>query len=287
MSPAVRVWSFCTAMLVLAPMCASADPEVKTTPPVVAPAAVATPVPASKPVGATPEAAKAEPPKPGTAAKDASAAKDAGAAKESKAGASTAKRVGIDLSSDKPLGINAAQVDYFDEKDGSTRVEFRRNVRVKQENLELTCQALDMFTPKDETRPRRIVASGDVKVVQGDLELRCVRATFKDECVTICESSERVTSQCEGARWPAQPARFRRGGDWVESRELEFNLCTGKFSGRCGVSLGLTPKGRETEEGATAPAPASAAATAAPTSPPPAAAPVAPSPGLGTGSAKP
>jgi hypothetical protein len=120
-------------------------------------------------------------------------------------------------------------------------------VTLKQGELKLTCDRLDAYFPRGrgQGRPQKFVASGDVTVLQGDFELRCTRATFEEgSCIAVCLSSE----TCQSGKWPEKPARFRRGKDWIEGRELEFNQCTGKMFARCGARLSVAPKPKDETE---------------------------------------
>jgi hypothetical protein len=158
-----------------------------------------------------------------------------------KEGNKAAKRLGVDLSSDAPLEIVSQSFEMVDEAKGGERMRFRGQVKLKQGDAELRCDRLDAYYPEGagSGRPQSLVATGDVQLVQGEFEMRCTRATFDDaNCLAVCLSSE----TCQSGKWPAQPARFKRGVDWIEGRELEVNLCTGKLYARCGARLQVAPK---------------------------------------------
>ena len=158
----------------------------------------------------------------------------------------TAQRLGLDLSSDAPFEIDARSAEMLEDGKGGESLRFRGDVTLTQGELKLTCDRLDAFFPegRGQGRPQKFVASGDVQVLKGEFELRCTRATFEDDsCIAVCLSSE----TCQSGKWPAQPARFRRGKDWIEGRELEFNQCTGKMFARCGARLQVAPKTEKTE----------------------------------------
>jgi len=153
---------------------------------------------------------------------------------------SAAERFGLDLSSDAPLEIDSQVFDILDAKTGGEQLKFTGNVVLRQGDLKLTCSELDAYYPEgSQGTPQRIVAQGDVRVSQGDVELRCTRAEFDNSrCVTVCRSSE----SCGSDAWPAQPASLQRGQDVIEGRELQFDLCTGQLSARCGARMKVQPR---------------------------------------------
>jgi hypothetical protein len=166
-------------------------------------------------------------------------------------GSKRGERLGLDLASDAPFEIDARSAEMLEDGKGAESLRFRGDVRLTQGDLKLTCDRLDAFFPegRSQGRPQKFIASGDVQVVKGDFELRCTRAEFEDNsCVAVCLSSE----TCQSGKWPEQPARFRRGKDWIEGRELEFNQCTGKMFARCGARLSVAPKSKDEEEQAEA-----------------------------------
>ena len=177
-------------------------------------------------------------------------------------GRKTAERFGLDLTSNAPLEINSKSFEMLEEGKGGERLRFRGDVKLKQGELELRCERLDAFYPEGAGagRPQSLVASGDVQIVKGEFELRCTRATFEDaNCIAVCLSSE----SCKSGRWPEQPARFKRGKDWIEGRELEFNQCTGKLFARCGARLQVAPQPKDKEQAPPAAAKPAAAPRAA------------------------
>ena len=164
------------------------------------------------------------------------------------AGDPAARRLGLTLSSDAPLEIDSRLFDIVDAPDGGEYLRFNGDVRLTQGALRLTCENLDAYYPEGaEGTPQKVVAEGNVIVRQGDVELRCTRAVFDESsCITICTSSV----PCESELWPEQPARLQRGQDSIEGRRLEFNMCTGKLTGRCGARITLKPRNTEAETSA-------------------------------------
>jgi hypothetical protein len=186
-------------------------------------------------------------------------------AKRSTESSKAAERMGLNLTRNAPFEIDARSAEMLQDDKGGESMRFRGNVSLTQGELKLTCDRLDAFFPegRGEGRPQKFIASGDVVVVQGEFELQCTRATFEDgSCIAVCLSSE----TCQSGKWPEQPARFRRGKDWIEGRELEFNQCTGKMFARCGARLSVTPKAEEPAEAAEPAPEEEKAAPAKPTS---------------------
>ncbi len=174
------------------------------------------------------------------------------------------QRLGLDLASDAPFEIDARLAELLEDGKGGESFRFRGDVTLTQGDLKLTCDRLDAFFPEGRSpgRPEKFIATGDVKVVKGEFELRCTRAEFEDKsCIAVCLSSE----TCQSGKWPEQPARFKRGKDWIEGRELEFNQCTGKMFARCGARLSVAPKPKD--ENAAKPEPASGDAKPGPAKP--------------------
>jgi hypothetical protein len=172
-------------------------------------------------------------------------------------------RLGPELSSDAPFVFDARSMQVIpDERRVSETLRLRGNVTVTQGELKLSCDLLEAYFPEGygQSSPQKFVASGDVHVVKGEAELRCTRAQFEENtCIALCLSSE----PCESAKWPEQPARFRKGQGWMEGRELEFNQCTGEMFARCGARAQVVPRAKEHDAAPAAPeAPAAPAAPA-------------------------
>ena len=78
------------------------------------------------------------------------------------------------------------------------------------------CDFLEAIYPEGAGgRARHITARGDVRMVQGDLEVECTEAVFDDAaCNAVCTSS-------------SGPAILCRGDSVIEGEEIYFDLCTG------------------------------------------------------------
>ncbi len=126
------------------------------------------------------------------------------------------ERLGLTLSREEPMTITAQELEASRDDQGRERVLFRKQVRIVQGDLDLRCDFLEAIYPEGAGgRPRYITARGDVRMVQGDLEVECTEAVFDDAaCSAVCTSS-------------SGPAILRRGDSVIEGEEIYFDLCTG------------------------------------------------------------
>ena len=129
-----------------------------------------------------------------------------------------------DLRSDGPISIRSDQLDVAS-RDGERHLVFRRNVRVEQGDIELRTSKLDAFYAHGESEPRRLVAHGDVQVIQGDRVARCDSATYlRSENKVVCSGRAHLVQGC----------------DVVRGDQLEFDLDREHFrvTGAASVVLG-------------------------------------------------
>ena len=95
-------------------------------------------------------------------------------------------------------------------QDGDERhLIFNRAVRVELSDLRLSTDRLDAYYKKGEGQPDRLVATGSVRVHQGERQARCDVATFQN-------SNQYVV--CTGH------AALRQGCDLVRGTEIRFDL---------------------------------------------------------------
>ena len=189
---------------------------------------IAAPAPAGVPASGSAAAAS-----PG-ASPEVSAARDA--APEPPAEKKAALRLGI-TSNDAPVNIASEKLEMVPAPNGGDLIRFRGGVRLDQGDLELTCDLLDAYYAQGQTgRPKKIVATGSVRMKQLDMRLSCQRATFvDDECIAVCESN----LDCQSSEWPSEPAVLQRETNTVSGRLLEFDLCTGELTAPCGAKVEL------------------------------------------------
>ena len=128
----------------------------------------------------------------------------------------TAQRLGLSVSRDAPITITSDELDLARGENGLEQVVFRRNVRVVQGDLRLSCDWLQAEYPDGAGgRPERIVARGAVRMLQQGSEVRCTEAIFNaDACEAVFTSSK-------------GPAELRRGDNVIKGDKIVFDLCTG------------------------------------------------------------
>jgi lipopolysaccharide export system protein LptA len=113
-----------------------------------------------------------------------------------------------DLRSDAPMEISSDELEVLT-RDGERHIIFKRNVRVQQGDVVLRTQELNAFYPREASQPERLVATGRVRVEQGERRAECDRATYRRSDQTIV---------CSGH------AMLRQGCDLVRGQEIHFDL---------------------------------------------------------------
>lgn len=136
-----------------------------------------------------------------------------------------------DLDSDAPLSIHSDQMEAFQEN-GRRRLVFNRNVKVVQGAVTLTSNRLEAFYPANASQPERLVAQGNVRLVQrraGEKpqSAHCDQATYD-------RSRDRLI--CSGN------AELREGEDRVRGREIEFDLAKETVTVKGGASVLIHPE---------------------------------------------
>ncbi len=82
-----------------------------------------------------------------------------------------------DWDSDRPMSIESESLDAIRES-GKRRMIFTGNVNVVQGNLTIRCDRLDAFYPADTNQPDRLRCRGNVRLRQGDQRARCDEAVY-------------------------------------------------------------------------------------------------------------
>jgi len=112
------------------------------------------------------------------------------------------------LRSDAPLEIVSEQLDVISHA-GRRHLVFRRAVKVVQGDITLRTEKLDAYYPEGASQPERLVASGGVRVEQGERRARCDGATYDaDARLIVC----------------AGHAQLEQGCDLVRGERIEFDL---------------------------------------------------------------
>lgn len=134
-----------------------------------------------------------------------------GAAAEAAASASDGE---IDLAllpsrrRDDPISINSDELEVLPQ-DGGRRLVFSRNVEVLQGDVTLHADRLEAVYPQGASQPELLLASGRVRVAQGDRRARCDEASYERAAQTIV---------CRGK------AEVLQGCDRVRGEQIEFDL---------------------------------------------------------------
>ncbi len=140
---------------------------------------------------------------------------------------------GLPLDRDAPISIRADELEAFQER-GRRRLLFRRNVRVVQEDVTLHTDRLEALYPAGSDQPDRLVATGAVRVAQGERSMSCREATyFRAEQRVLCVGD----------------AELLQGSDRVRGGKIEIFL----DSGRLRVSGGAVVNVRAEAAGVEAP----------------------------------
>ena len=104
---------------------------------------------------------------------------------------------------DEPLSITSDELEVTS-RGKARHLIFTRNVKVVQGDIDLRAERLEAFYPEGSSQPERLEAEGDVRVVQADRRARCKRATsLKSEGVVVCEGQAVLVQGCDEVRGEA------------------------------------------------------------------------------------
>jgi len=134
---------------------------------------------------------------------------------------------GINFDSDRPISIRSDELEAM-KIGGARRLLFTRNVVVTQGDTTIRSNRLEAFYPAETSQPDRLVASGQVRMTQGEREARCDEATYeRDEEMLICRGN----------------AELREGDDCVAGEWIEFDTAgeTVNVKGGATVVIGGCP----------------------------------------------
>lgn len=109
---------------------------------------------------------------------------------------------------DTPMAINSEELEVLPQN-GGRRLVFSRDVVVLQGDVTLNADRLEAVYPQGASQPDLLLASGRVRVVQGDKRARCEEATYQRDVHTIV---------CRGK------AEVLQGCDRVRGEQIEFDL---------------------------------------------------------------
>jgi lipopolysaccharide export system protein LptA len=112
------------------------------------------------------------------------------------------------FNSKEPIEIESDELEVVSESK-SRRLIFTGNVRVSQGEVRLHTAFLEATYPKGASQPDRLDARGSVRVLEGDREVRCIEATYlREEGVVYCRGEAILVQGC----------------DEVRGHEIEFDL---------------------------------------------------------------
>ncbi len=109
---------------------------------------------------------------------------------------------------DKPISIKSNSLEASD-VEGRRRLVFTGNVRVSQDDVNMTSNSLTADYPQGDSQPSEMVAQGNVRVMQNGQEVRCDTGTYKRAAAKL---------MCCGH------AELRDGGNRVRGSCIEFDL---------------------------------------------------------------
>jgi lipopolysaccharide transport protein LptA len=120
---------------------------------------------------------------------------------------STGSTLGIDFDSGRPISIRSDELEAI-KTDGARRLLFTSNVVVTQDDTTIRSDRLEAFYPAKTNQPDRLVASGRVRMTQGEREARCDEATYeRADDLLVCRGN----------------AELREGEDCVVGDRIEFD----------------------------------------------------------------
>jgi lipopolysaccharide export system protein LptA len=145
-----------------------------------------------------------------------------------------------DSSARAPIAIESEELEFFTLEDGSRKLLFRQDVRVVQGEVTLLADELEAFYPPQESQPERLVARGNVRVIQGDRSARCEEVLYQ---------RSRQTLTCSGH------AELSYGCDVVRGRSIVFDLASDRAKVVGAASVVIQPKGESGQRDCPEPSP--------------------------------
>jgi lipopolysaccharide export system protein LptA len=104
------------------------------------------------------------------------------------------------LRGDRPISINSQELEVIT-RDSGRSVVFSQDVKVVEGDITLFADHLEAEYPKGESKPSRLVATGSVRVQQGDKTALCDRAEYlREQQIVTCEGNARLTEECDVVR---------------------------------------------------------------------------------------
>jgi lipopolysaccharide transport protein LptA len=129
--------------------------------------------------------------------------------------------------SKEPLKIESERLEAV-QKDGRRKLVFRDEVHVQQGDLSIRCSVLEAFYPKDGNQPDRLVARGNVRMVQA-------AANQSASCDLAVYDRRRDRFTCSGN------ASFRDGDNTLRGAEIDVDLDKETVTVKGGAELFIHP----------------------------------------------
>ncbi|MBW1684460.1 MAG: hypothetical protein JRS35_05285, partial [Deltaproteobacteria bacterium] len=126
---------------------------------------------------------------------------------------------------DEPWTIESEELEVV-QKDGRRRLVFSKNVKVRQGELELRSALLEAVYPEGGGQPNHLLAKGDVRLSQGEQKAGCDRLDYD-------RLKERLV--CRGNAW------FQDGENRVSGEVIDIDLRDEKIKVKGGASVLLQP----------------------------------------------
>jgi len=136
---------------------------------------------------------------------------------------------GLRFDTDRPVSIRSEELESI-RNEGARTLRFTHDVVVVQDDLTMRSQRLEAYYPPKADQPSRMVASGDVRLTNGEFEARCDEVTYERD-------ADRMV--CRGN------AEYREDDDCIAGQWIEFDLEaeTVKVGGGAKVILGRDEPG--------------------------------------------
>jgi lipopolysaccharide export system protein LptA len=145
-----------------------------------------------------------------------------------------AERLGLRVDEGVPIDISSDELEAIRDPEGAERVIFRGNVRVVQGTLNMRADRIEAVYRKDSSgRPGRIEATRNVRIEQDGATAECARAVFD-------ESAGEIT-----CTHPDGQATLRRDGDVVRGERIVFDLRNGVLKVRGRARVHIKPRERD------------------------------------------
>jgi lipopolysaccharide export system protein LptA len=101
---------------------------------------------------------------------------------------------------DEPISINSEELEVLPQA-GGRRLVFSQNVEVHQGEINLRADRLEAIYPQGASQPERLVASGRVRVVQGERHASCDEAVYdRGPHTIVCRGKAEVLQDCDRVR---------------------------------------------------------------------------------------